>query len=323
MWKLYSRTDGTHNLVIQNEQGANDADPRVGNQLEIDAGMLFWPNIPDMGPVMDFAPMIEFTSTYNDMAQWSSQPFIYHAPTVTFTGSMAPTQAGLIFEGTYDQDGNSVLMDASGIKLARVNTVTDYNTDLLMGPKFEVYDVYNWDNSDSTAGNVLNAYADYTNFKVWNDAVVVLNGDVDSFISGPTAGSDGSGSFTINKFVGFHAKRFGSGSGSPQTHILEHVAFQIDNDTNSDVTFGIYSDLNTTGRSPNTANLFINHVGDAPSFFGAAIEATAFNLTAAETYTTSNVTPDRSFDADEGDITVVSDVLATLIEDLKTAGILT
>lgn len=37
-------------------------------------------------------------------------------------------------------------------------------------------------------------------------------------------------------------------------------------------------------------------------------------------YTTTNVTPDRSLDADTALLAEVADVLGTLIEDLKTAG---
>tara|TARA_Y100000310_G_scaffold316313_2_gene367855 strand:- start:449 stop:607 length:159 start_codon:yes stop_codon:yes gene_type:complete len=39
-------------------------------------------------------------------------------------------------------------------------------------------------------------------------------------------------------------------------------------------------------------------------------------------WTTSNVTEDRSIDANSGDVNVVSDGLCTLIEDLKKQGVL-
>ncbi|RPJ39225.1 MAG: hypothetical protein EHM35_02850, partial [Planctomycetaceae bacterium] len=45
-------------------------------------------------------------------------------------------------------------------------------------------------------------------------------------------------------------------------------------------------------------------------------------IQSANAYTTTNVTATRALDANGGDIAVVSDVLATLIEDLKTAGVL-
>ena len=54
---------------------------------------------------------------------------------------------------------------------------------------------------------------------------------------------------------------------------------------------------------------------------GAGVEhSLAYN--SGETYTTSNVSTDRAIDADSTTVDEIADVLSTLIEDLKTAGIL-
>ena len=44
--------------------------------------------------------------------------------------------------------------------------------------------------------------------------------------------------------------------------------------------------------------------------------------TAAGTWTTSNVTTDRSIDANVNDVLVIGDGLCTLIEDLKKLGVI-
>jgi hypothetical protein len=107
-------------------------------------------------------------------------------------------------------------------------------------------------------------------------------------------------------------------SGTGTEELTERRYIDMADDTLAGTITGIKSVLSSGANKK-----FINHTGTAVSVFGGAITAPAFNLTTPQTYTTSNVSIDRSFDADGGDINVVSDVLATLIEDLKTAGILT
>jgi hypothetical protein len=271
MWKIYSRTDGTHNLVIANEQGANDADPRVGNQVEIDAGIMFWPNIPSLGPVLDFAPMIEFTPTYNDMAIWSKQPFLHHAPTVTYDGNIAPTQAGMLFAGTYSTTGNLTFQESMGIKFERTTTVTDVNQNMLIGDIFEVAETRVWDNVDFDTSLPSAAFKDQTVFACENGSVSILEGDYESFNSGPFVGSDGSGDMTINKFVAFRGRSFTGLSGANQWTVLLHRYFQLENDTFSDAVEGVWSDIplvNGAGGS----GMFLNHIGDAASFIGGEVE---------------------------------------------------
>lgn len=46
-------------------------------------------------------------------------------------------------------------------------------------------------------------------------------------------------------------------------------------------------------------------------------------LASAATYTATNVTPDRSFDADATSTAELADVLGTLLSDLRTKGFIT
>lgn len=69
---------------------------------------------------------------------------------------------------------------------------------------------------------------------------------------------------------------------------------------------------------PNAANLEIREAGG-----GALSELTAkkFNPDSPQTYVASNVTPDRTFDADVTDVDELADVLGSLIADLRAAGL--
>ena len=51
------------------------------------------------------------------------------------------------------------------------------------------------------------------------------------------------------------------------------------------------------------------------------IKASAFTLATQQTYTATNVTTDRSFDADTVAVAELADVVGTLIADLRTAGL--
>jgi hypothetical protein len=78
------------------------------------------------------------------------------------------------------------------------------------------------------------------------------------------------------------------------------------------ITLGVagspWSDFYTNGD--------VYHTGSKLGFYSAtpAVQPAA--------YTTSNVTPDRTLDADSTDTAELADVLCTLIEDLKTLGLL-
>ena len=56
-------------------------------------------------------------------------------------------------------------------------------------------------------------------------------------------------------------------------------------------------------------------------WFNAITDAVG-SLLGSSTYTVTNVTPDRSYDANATTVDEVADVLGTLIADLKTKGIL-
>jgi hypothetical protein len=324
MWKIYPRTDGTHNLVISNEQGANDATPRLGNLLEIDAGILFWPNMPDAGPQTSFTPMIEFSATVNDLALLSPAPMLYHAPTITYAGNIAPEQAGITFEGTYEQSSSTIFTGSSGLKFDRTTSIVDYDDDLVMGNIIEITETHLWDNCDFSTAKGSWAVSDAPAYLYANGSVSLLGGDYGSFRSKPGGGGDASAdsSLTMNKFVAFHGAAMSSLSGSLYFHLGLHRYIQLDQDDKAELVEGIYSNIDEIG-SESTENVFINHVGDAPSSFGGTITAPAFNLTSPETYTTSDYSVDRTLAAGTDGLEAVADVLATLIEDLKTAGILT
>jgi hypothetical protein len=123
---------------------------------------------------------------------------------------------------------------------------------------------------------------------------------------------------TVTLYNDFHARASSEALATGTLNFTTRNMLELEDDVLPDNLNGIHSVI-TSGANKK----FINHTGTAVSEFGGAITAPVFNLTSPEAYTTSNVNVDRSFDADGGDINVVSDVLATLIEDLKTAGILT
>lgn len=57
-------------------------------------------------------------------------------------------------------------------------------------------------------------------------------------------------------------------------------------------------------------------------YFGTSVVSPLFTLTGRQTYTPTNGTTDRSFDANATTLDEIADVLATLINDLKNAGLL-
>lgn len=67
------------------------------------------------------------------------------------------------------------------------------------------------------------------------------------------------------------------------------------------------------------------HVTETPAALQTAIEAALARPAAAlagATYTPTNVTPDRSFDADTVAVAELADVVGTLIDDLQTIGLI-
>lgn len=58
-----------------------------------------------------------------------------------------------------------------------------------------------------------------------------------------------------------------------------------------------------------------------PSFSAGNITASAFNWSGAQTYTITNVTTDRAYDANSTSVDELADTLGTLIDDLRSAGL--
>lgn len=73
----------------------------------------------------------------------------------------------------------------------------------------------------------------------------------------------------------------------------------------------------------NSAGLYADDVGGTVNIFGIneAGEITRLTWPAPQTYTVTNVTPDRSYDADATTLDEIADVLGTLIDDLRNRGI--
>ena len=199
-----------------------------------------------------------------------------------------------------------------------------------MGDSFTTQDNWVWDNSDYDTAKSSTAFNDIRTWSYANESVTTLGGTYTSFQSKVGLGGDGIGTaadLTMNKFVGFHSHSIQGTSGHIYTAVLEHRHIQLDNDSNATTATGIWSDM-AESQNKSSGNKFIDHSGGAPSshvgdfYVKGDIQTDRVIIPNNPKYTPTNVTPDRTYDADSTTTAELADVLGSLIADLQDIGLI-
>jgi hypothetical protein len=320
MWQIHNPT-GTEDLTI--EPHTQSLLPTPSRHLILDSEVILWPSLPSTTGSVVNANVVTWDPTFTMNNSFGTLfTCIKLNPIVTHDSQVAI--------GTFLSAGGT-----------QTNTVT-----ALFAATFSLFFCNTTFRTETANGVIMPATIFRTDHTIATVGVTATCAEVGgqwsrSFSSSPRFHSSGAGGqLTVDRFTGLD---MGGGlntidadgsvtvtewnefetmdlafQGSGTNEVVTRNALKLADDTNSTNVNGILSAISSGANKK-----FINHTGTAVSFFGAAIEASAFNLTAAETYTTSDFSVDRTIAAGTDGLEAVADVLATLIEDLKTAGILT